>query len=55
MTENKIQAELHPNEWALIELIRSKYRFGEITLVTRDGLPMDILKTVERNRVQLST
>lgn len=46
--------ELHENEAMLIQLIRTKYRFGEITITTRDGLPMDILKTVERTRVQLA-
>jgi len=53
--KNNVLMDLHPNEAALLELIRSKYRFGEITILTRDGLPMDIMKTVERTRVFLST
>ena len=41
--------ELHPREIDLIIKIRTKYRFGEITLVTTDGLPKQILKTIERD------
>ena len=56
LNKNKdLLGNLHDNEVMLIELIRTKYRFGEITIITRDGLPMDILKTVERTRVALST
>lgn len=56
LNKNKdLLGDLHDNEVMLIELIRTKYRFGEITIITRDGLPMDILKTVERTRVALST
>lgn len=29
--------------------IRSVYRFGEITLITQDGLPKQILKTIKRD------
>lgn len=48
--------ELHPNEAALIELIRTRYRFGRIEIDCRDGLPVDVLRTVERKRLtDLST
>lgn len=43
--------ELKPQEIELILLIRTKYRFGSIEIVTRDGLPVDILRTVERTRM----
>lgn len=41
--------DLHPREIDLILHIRSKFRFGEITIVTADGLPKQILKTIERS------
>lgn len=39
---------LHPNEKELIESIRSRFRFGRIEVITQDGLPIAIEKTVER-------
>jgi len=42
---------LHQTEIDLLWLIRTKYRFGEIAIVTADGLPRDLLKTVERIRL----
>lgn len=38
-------------EKELIHLIRTKYRFGSIEILVRDGLPVDILRTVERKRL----
>ncbi len=43
--------ELHPTEQALILRIRNKYRFGEITIEVRDGLPDRIVKEVSYDRV----
>lgn len=43
--------ELHQNEIDLLWLIRTRYRFGRIEIECRDGLPQDILRTVERNRI----
>ena len=43
--------KLHQNEIDLILLIRTKYRFGSIEIACRDGLPQDILRTVERTRI----
>lgn len=43
--------ELHQKEIDLIYLIRNKYRFGSIEIILRDGLPEDILKTVNRHRL----
>ena len=42
---------LKQQEIDLIIEIRTKYRFGEVTILTRDGVPQDILKTVERTRL----
>ena len=50
----KTQQQILPlkqQEIDLIVEIREKYRFGEITILTRDGLPEDILKTVARIRL----
>lgn len=37
--------ELHPMEAELIQRIRNKYRFGEIVVECRDGLPFRLGKT----------
>lgn len=42
---------LKPQEIELIKLMRTKYRFGTIEVMVRDGIPQDILKTVERTRL----
>lgn len=48
--------ELKQQEIDLIYLIRNVYRFGEVTILTRDGLPQDVVKTVLRVRLgNLST
>ena len=44
---------LKPQEIDLIHLIRTQYRFGKIEIITRDGVPVDIEKTI--CRVRLST
>jgi len=44
-----ITLSLHPNEAELIEKIRTKYRFGRIEVITKDGIPVAIEKTVERD------
>lgn len=55
MIKNKITTEdlgeLHQNEIELIYYIRTKYRFGVIEIQLRDGLPQDIIKTIERHRL----
>jgi len=51
----KIKVDLHPNEWELIRLIREKYRFGIIEVITRDGIPDRISKTTVYESVKLST
>jgi hypothetical protein len=48
--------ELKPQEIELIYWIRNVYRYGEVTILTRDGVPQDIVKTVVRVRLgSLST
>lgn len=42
---------LHQNEIDLILMIRHEYRFGKIEIDCRDGLPQDILKTIQRTRL----
>jgi hypothetical protein len=37
---------LHPNEVQLILLIRHKVRFGNIKIVTKDGLPVGMEERV---------
>lgn len=39
--------DLHPQEMELIKNLRSKWRFGEVTLVMRDGLPYRLRRIVE--------
>ncbi len=43
--------ELHPQEIELIWLVRHVYRFGKVEIETRDGLPVDVVKTIERTRL----
>lgn len=43
--------QLKQQEIDLLWLIRTRYRFGRIEIDCRDGLPQDILKTVNRERI----
>lgn len=38
---------LHPNELDLIRKIRKNMRFGEITIMVRDGLPVRLKRITE--------
>lgn len=42
---------LKQQEIDLIYLLRNKYRFGSVEIVMRDGVPNDLLKTVQRTRL----
>lgn len=42
---------LKPQEIELINIIRTKYRFGTLEIIIRDGVPQDVLKTIERTRL----
>ena len=39
--------ELHPYEMELIRSIRHRWRFGEMTIFVRDGLPQRIMRVQE--------
>ena len=53
-TKKTIQMELHPNEVELIRRIREQFRYGRIEVITKDGLPMAIERTVERYSLSVS-
>ena len=36
--------ELHPNEFKLILALRNKFRFGEVVIIMRDGVPQRLKK-----------
>ena len=38
---------LHPNEIQLIKAIRNNWRFGDITIKVRDGLPFRMIRVQE--------
>jgi len=42
--EKNNQMALHPNEMWLIQKWREEYRFGELTIIIQDGLPVRIRK-----------
>lgn len=44
--DRKYTIEVHQSEAILLELIRNKYQFGEITLETKNGLPFRIIERV---------
>jgi len=53
-SEKIIEKDVIPltdNEAHLIHLLRTKYRFGKVTIVTHDGRPTFIEKTVERQQI----
>ena len=39
--------ELHKQEVELLRNLRTKYRFGDITIIVRDGLPVSIKRITE--------
>jgi len=56
MKEELIQLEeiqpLKQQEIELIYILRNKYRYGSVEVVMRDGVPVDLLRTVERTRLK---
>lgn len=38
---------LHPNEMQLIKAIRNNWRFGEVVIKVRDGLPVRLVRVQE--------
>ena len=49
MDSNYLTMKVHYREAQLLNAIRTKYRFGNIELLTADGLPKQITKTIERD------
>jgi hypothetical protein len=39
--------ELHPSEMQLIRNLRKNWRYGEVTIVMRDGVPTRLKRIVE--------
>jgi hypothetical protein len=39
--------ELHPQELQLLKSIRNNWRFGEVVILTRDGLPFRLKRVTE--------
>jgi hypothetical protein len=50
-SELELLLPLRAQEIDLLKLIRGKYRWGKIELEVRDGIPTDIVRTVERERL----
>lgn len=47
---------LKHQEMDLIYALRHKYRYGSVEIIVRDGVPQDLIRTVERVRLgNLST
>lgn len=44
--DTTIIIELHPNEIQLIKSLRKNWRYGEVTIIVRDGVPVR-LKRIE--------
>ena len=38
--------ELHPQEIQLLKSLRHNWRFGEVTILVRDGLPFRLLRSL---------
>lgn len=54
MNENLSQNDILPlrqQEVDLIYILRHKYQYGSVEIIMRDGIPYDILRTVERVRL----
>lgn len=47
MSRQHVLIELHPKELALILSLRKKWRYGEVVLIMRDGLPQRLKKVTE--------
>jgi len=48
-----ITMDLHPTEQELILRIRNKFRYGEIRVETRDGLPYRIGQSISYERLDM--
>lgn len=39
--------ELHPQEVELLKALRNKWRFGEVTIMMREGIPHRLVRVFE--------
>ena len=39
--------ELHPSEVELLKNLRTRFKFGEVTIVMRDGVPQRLKRVTE--------
>ncbi|MEK6830167.1 MAG: hypothetical protein AABY15_08690 [Nanoarchaeota archaeon] len=44
--------ELHPKEAALILAMRKKFKYGEIVVIMRDGLPFRLKRVTEFDELE---
>lgn len=44
--------KLHPKERGLIKRLRRDYRYGEVTIEMRDGVPVRIAEAVSYDKVE---
>ena len=49
-TLEHVLIELHSKEVELITLLR-QIRFGEVAIMLRDGLPVDVIEIIKRRRL----
>lgn len=47
--------ELHPNEVYLLRSLRTRFRFGDITITMREGLPFQWKRITEVERPMVDT
>jgi hypothetical protein len=47
--------DLHPFELQLIKSLRTRFRFGDITITMKDGVPFQWKRITEIERVLLDT
>lgn len=46
-SDTTVIIELHPNEIQLIKALRNNWRFGEITILVREGIPYRLKRVQE--------
>lgn len=39
--------DLRPQEMELLKMLRSRFRFGDVTIKMRDGIPFRLVRTQE--------
>ena len=49
--DSKDVIQLHPKELAMLRRLRSKYRFGEVTIIMHEGIPKRFKRVVENEEI----